>query len=256
MLAGRRILLPAASSAILEQTFGKGWKTPDPGFKHQSSSRRIDKAYFIDSPRLSKLYWKQFYRDNNVTEGSPFAKFVAGRLPQNCTIIEVGCGTGRDAIFFAEHGHAVFGADRAEEGVRRASAAADEGKLQARFQVVDAANREELGAFLNDVPTAGQVVIYMRFFLHSIPLPVQEVIFDEISRLPADFMLTLEFRTDKDTLQPKVYGEHYRRYIKPSEVIESLELRGFTIIFEEAGTGLSPFGDEDPHLARIIARKS
>lgn len=255
MIAGRRIFLPAASPAILEQTFGKGWKSPDPGFKHQSSSRRINNAYFVDRAQLSKLYWKQFYRDNNVTDGSPFAKFVAGRLPPKCTIIEIGTGTGRDAIFFAEHGHTVFGADRAVEGVERATAGAEEGKLQARFQVVDAANRKQLEEFLGGITLTGQAVVYMRFFLHSIPLEVQELIFDEICRLPSGFLLALEFRTDQDARQPKVYGEHYRRYIKPSEVVESLGSRGFSIDFEEAGTGLSPFGTEDPHLARILAKK-
>ena len=255
-LAGRRIMLPVASPAILEQTFGKGWKTPDRGFKHESPSRRIDKAYFVAKPKLSALYWKQFYRDNNVTEGSPFAKFVANRLPPQSTIVEIGCGTGRDAVFFAEHGHTVFGADRADEGVKRASAAASGRGVQAHFSVVDASNRDELAAFVHNVPVSAQGVVYMRFFLHSIPLEVQELIFDEISRLPSGYLLALEFRTDKDALQPKVYGEHYRRYIAPSSVTGSLERRGFKIEFEEQGTGLSPFGDEDPHLARILARKS
>lgn len=256
MLAGRRILLPAASPAILEQTFGKGWRTPDPGFKHQSASRRINEAYFIERVQLSKLYWKQFYRDNNVTDGSPFAQFVAKRLPARCTIIEIGSGTGRDAVFFAEHGHCVFGADRAIEGVERATAAAQESKLKVTFRVVDAADREQLQTFLGSVTPSGQTVVYMRFFLHSIPREVQELIFDEISRLPSGFLLALEFRTDQDSGQPKVFGEHYRRYIKPSEVVESLVSRGFDIEFEVAGTGLSPFGKEDPHLARILARKA
>ena len=255
MLAGRRIMLPEAAPAILAQTFGSGWKVPDPGFKHNSATRRIDPAYYVDRARLSKLYWKQFYRDNNVTEGSPFAKFVAGRLPPKCTIIEIGSGTGRDAIFFAEHGHAVFGADRAAEGVERAAAAARDGGLQASFQVVDAADRAQLRAFLDRIAVDGKSVVYMRFFLHSIPREVQELIFDEISRLPAGFLLALEFRTDQDAHQPKVYGEHYRRYIKPSEVLHSLSARGFRIEFEEEGTGLSPFGKEDPHLARILAKK-
>lgn len=254
-LAGRRIMLPVASPAILEQTFGKGWRTPDRGFKHESPSRRIDKAYFVPQPRLSALYWKQFYRDNNVTEGSPFAKFVASRLAPQSTIVEIGCGTGRDAVFFAQHGHSVFGADRAEEGVRRAEAAARECG-QTRFEVVDASSRQELSAFLDSVPTSKQGVVYMRFFLHSIPVEVQELIFDEVARLPSGYLLALEFRTDKDALQPKTYGEHYRRYIKPSSVTESLERRGFRIDFEEEGTGLSPFGEEDPHLARILARKT
>lgn len=255
MLAGRRIMLPTASPEILKQIFGDGWKTPDRGFKHQSATRRLHKAYFVDSPRLSALYWKQFYRDNNVTDGSPFAKFVAGRLPPKSTVIEIGCGTGRDAIFFAEHGHAVFGADRAEEGVMRASNAANEHGAQADFRIVDAANRDDLVAFLSSVSTNGQVVVYMRFFLHSIPLDVQELIFDEVARLPSGLLLALEFRTDKDALQPKIYGDHYRRYIKPTEVVHSLERRGLKIEFDEEGTGMSPFGDEDPYLARILARK-
>jgi len=254
-LGNREVMLPEASPGILEQTFGHGWRTPDRGFKHQSPSRRIDKKYFLDQVRLSELYWKQFYRDNNVSDGSQFAKFVAGRLDPSSTVLEIGSGTGRDAIFFAEHGHVVFGADRAAEGVQRASATAGERSLKAAFHVVDASDESELSRFVESVPQSGPLVVYMRFFLHSIPVAVQELIFDVISRLPPGFLLALEFRTDKDAHQPKTYADHYRRFIEPGEVAASLKRRGFTIDFEEQGTGLSPFGDEDPHLARILARK-
>src|SRR5690606_31160281 len=100
-------------------------------------------------------------------------------------------------------------------------------------------------------------VVYMRFFLHSIPKAVQETIFDAVSDvLPGGFVMALEFRTDKDADQRKTYGDHYRRFIDPREVVDSLSRRGYAIEFEHAGTGLSPYGDEDPHLARILARKA
>lgn len=255
-MAGHEVLLPAASEDILRQTFGDGWKTPDRGFSHKSSTRRMDDRYLLTERETAALYWKQFYRDNDVSEGSSFARFVAEQLPAETTVIEIGSGTGRDAVFLAEHGHTVFGSDRAAEGVKRATDAAAAKGLKTSFHVVDAADRDQLAAYVQSAPTEGARLVYMRFFLHSIPEEVQELIFDVISDLPPGFQLALEFRTDKDEAQKKVFGIHYRRFIPPSEVTESLKRRGFVIEHEESGFGLSPWQDEDPHLARILARKS
>jgi hypothetical protein len=254
-LGAHELMLPSGSPRILEQTFGPGWRTPDQGFSHHSATRRIDKRYFIGKTKLSKLYWRQFYRDNNVSEGSPFAKFLAERINPESTIIEIGCGTGRDAIFFSEHGHSVYACDRAEEGIKRATMKAREEELSTTFAIVDADKEDQLSAFLASAPRGNQLVVYMRFFLHSIPEKTQESILDAVARVPTRLNVALEFRTDQDASQPKVYGEHYRRFIKPSEVTNALTARGFEITYEKQGTGLSPFGEEDPHLARILAVK-
>jgi hypothetical protein len=76
-----------------------------------------------------------------------------------------------------------------------------------------------------------------------------------VDLLPGGFTLYAEFRTTRDRELPKVYGEHSRRYIDEKAFAAKLTgTWGFDVEHLEAGRGLAPYRDEDPHLARIIAR--
>lgn len=101
------------------------------------------------------------------------------------------------------------------------------------------------------------VLFYLRFFLHSIPEDVQDRLMQVIADVarPGD-MLAAEFRTDKDEARSKTYGDHYRRFQNGPAFGRSLHQRyGFEILEEQEGTGLSVYGDEDPELYRVIARR-
>ncbi|WP_343993143.1 hypothetical protein, partial [Nocardioides dubius] len=69
-------------------------------------------------------------------------------------------------------------------------------------------------------------------------------------------LFAAEFRTDKDESVQKVHGNHYRRFQNAVEFRDSLTAKfGFgEVLFEVEDTGLSPYGDEDPVLYRVIAR--
>ena len=45
------------------------------------------------------------------TTPSPFATWVADRLEPRQHILDVGCGNGRDSVYFAEQGHRVTALD-------------------------------------------------------------------------------------------------------------------------------------------------
>lgn len=45
---------------------------------------------------------------------SPLAELALPYLPEHSKILELGCGVGRDAIFFASHGHTVIATDGSE----------------------------------------------------------------------------------------------------------------------------------------------
>jgi cyclopropane fatty-acyl-phospholipid synthase-like methyltransferase len=53
-------------------------------------------------------------------------------------VLDAGCGTGENALFFASRGYRVTGIDFVEEAIRRARAKADERGLMAKFLVKDA----------------------------------------------------------------------------------------------------------------------
>ena len=54
------------------------------------------------------------------------------------SVLDVGCGTGENALMLAERGHDVLGVDTAETAIDRARAKARERGLDARFRVHDA----------------------------------------------------------------------------------------------------------------------
>ncbi|QJW84128.1 hypothetical protein HK414_10240 [Ramlibacter terrae] len=111
------IKVPKNNEAMLAQIYGTTWRIPNAGFKHKASTRHWDRRYHLTVPEVSSLYWKQFYRDNPIAGGSPFAMFIAEKLRRDSLVVELGCGSGRDSVYFAQHNHTVFASDRADEAL-------------------------------------------------------------------------------------------------------------------------------------------
>lgn len=261
-LSNAEIAVPANSEEILTQLFGPNWRTPDPGFSHLSDSRIVDRNYWLGPSELTVLHWAQFYRDNAPAEPSPFALEMALRLGEPGAMIELGCGSGRDSIYFASQGWHVWASDRSTEAIDRATHAGD-GKMadNPHFSSVDASSPAQLQDFVKHVLEAttesNQLVIYLRFFLHAVDEQTEQTIFDTlVTTIERPFRLCAEFRTAEDRRLSKAHGQHYRRYIDTDEFVARLPRRwGFELDHFEKGQGLSPFGDEDPFLCRIIARR-
>jgi tetratricopeptide (TPR) repeat protein/SAM-dependent methyltransferase len=252
----REIPVPRNAEDILAQLYGPGWRQPDPGFTHFSRTRIMRSEFHLGLGEANEPYWRQFYREHRVDGASSFATFVAGRLPAGCTLIDVGCGSGRDSLYFAQRGHTVVGVDRSAEAVGRAREACQEARVEgARFEQLDASSRQDIVRFLSQDWLSGEAVVYLRFFLHSVEESTEDTLISAlVDALPGGFRLCAEFRTTQDGSLPKVYGDHYRRYIDEEGLAEKLRGLGFEIEHLEAGRGFSPYEGEDPHLARIIAR--
>ena len=128
-----------------------------------------------------------------------------------------------------------------------------------RFEVCDVAVADDVTALLAGATAdpAVPVVFYLRFFLHAVSEDVQEMLMQTIADLarPGD-MFAAEFRTDKDQARSKAFGPHYRRFQNGPAFGRALHERyGFDVLDEQEGTGLSVYGDEDPELYRVIARR-
>jgi cyclopropane fatty-acyl-phospholipid synthase-like methyltransferase len=78
---------------------------------------------------------------------------VADRI--NGSILDAGCGTGDNALFFASQGHKVTGIDFIEEAIHRARRKAAERGVSATFLVMDALALKDLPEVFGSVIDSG-----------------------------------------------------------------------------------------------------
>jgi SAM-dependent methyltransferase len=201
-------------------------------------------------------YWNDFYAGAATTSRplpSQFAAFVAGELDRPHHVIEFGCGSGRDSVFFSSHGHRVTGVDSSEIAVKACRELADGLGESATF-LVAAVDADDLLAQLEIGP--GPVAVYARFFVHAITDAEEESFLDLAARLtsPGD-ILAVEYRTVRDLSGAKVTGRHYRRFVNPATFQARALGRGFNVTYAVEGFGFAKYRQDDAYVARAILAK-
>lgn len=190
-------------------------------------------------------YWDKFYTANGVVhEPSTFARHVEGNyLETGGTLLELGCGNGRDAVFFAEKGKKVAALDLSSQAI----------------QNLTSMNIKNTEFFNQDFSQLSNFKdfdhVYSRFTLHSIDDQSEQVVFQQLPNvLKSGGLFFLEARSLKDENLSKTFGtEHFRRYLNFEATVDKLEKLNFKILEKIESQGLSPYKNEDPFLIRIVA---
>lgn len=205
-------------------------------------------------------YWANYYgKDLAPEEPSNFAKYIAGRFDhEKINMIELGCGNGRDARFFAKHGWAVRAVDQCAPEITHDQSQEDNpGKLS--YEVADFTTLEDVESPYD--------LVYSRFTLHSVGKAEQDRTLEWAQRnLTNNGLLCIETRGQKNEIYQKgqpvegepdafIYDQHYRRFVEFNEFKRSIENTGFKIIESAEETGFAPFEGTDYHFIRIIAEK-
>lgn len=254
-------LIPVNAEQVVAHLYGDDWRRPKPGFNWNLDRTAHAEEGTLSTQQRSTVYWANFYAHMEYTQGSTFFEYVNSRAETPQVILDIGCGDGRDSCAFGAAGRMVTGLDMSEVGIDHARAHAVQTNVNAKvsFEVCDVGDAERLGSLVagrfagSDEP----VMFYLRFFLHSITEQVQGTLMGVIrdQARPGD-VFAAEFRTDKDEETSKVHGKHYRRFQNGLAFGQRLaDDYGFTVLYEEEGTGLSPYKGEDPVLYRVIARR-
>lgn len=157
---GRMLPVPADTPAILEVSYGKNWRVPDPSFRHLPGpeiTRRFDG--WFGSLWRGRRSWRQYNATAPLAE-SDFAHWVADRLEPGIRVVDIGSGAGADLVWFAEHGHPVVGLDYAFAGRRQ------QGVVRDTLNLYDLRDAQTRGALLarNPAPT----VLYARNLLETL----------------------------------------------------------------------------------------
>lgn len=196
-------------------------------------------------------YWESYYKKNKMDmRPSPFANFLTSNYKLDGNIIELGCGNGRDAVYFAKNGSDVIGVDQCQITIDRLNKI---GILNTKFIADDFTNLSLLQEYHN---------IYSRFTLHSIDSESELRTIKWASKVLNSGVFAIEVRSVKDDLfgqgeliaKNTWFTDHARRFVNFEEIKNILITNGFYIIYEEESRGLAPYKNEDPVVIRIIAK--
>lgn len=109
--------------------------------------------------RMTGLPWDASYADGpapwDVGGPQPAMARVAAEGGFTGAVLDVGCGTGDNALHLASLGLAVLGVDVAGTAIARARAKAADRGLDAEFEVADAFHLEDLGRTFDSVLDCG-----------------------------------------------------------------------------------------------------
>lgn len=199
--------------------------------------------------------WDKFYAGNEqVFFPSEFAKSVLPQLKRGRSVLDVGCGNGRDSIFFAQNGLDVTAIDMSREAIA---------------QLVK--REPKIHSVCGDVLTATIFTeqkydsIYSRFFIHALAEEQEAALLERCYiALRMGGQLFIETRCTQDELcgvgdrlsdTEWVVDGHYRRFIVPEQLTAQLSSLGFVHIQSECARGLAPFDSADPVILRVTAEK-
>lgn len=210
----------------------------------------------VQDPIDNTDYWNQYYQNKICsTEPSPFAKYVSTLVDAGKTMVDLGCGNGRDTIYFAGRGMKMTAIDLSDSAI---SILKQQSIPNTEFICADFVNQP-------DPHGNGYDYAYSRFTIHSINQTQERVLLRSIfGALRHGGKFFVEVRSIHDPLFGRgealernafFYDNHYRRFIVLDELKTGLQEFGFQIEYAQEKTGFAPYGNDDPPVIRIVAKK-
>lgn len=235
-------LLPTISNPedFFLKYYGSDWRKPIENL--HASSENVSRDL---------VYWMSYYDQHfQPFEPSNFAHFALSKIDTGDSVIDLGCGNGRDSLFFAQNGHLTYGIDQCNN-------------------IIDLLNNKGIALFkgvcadftnLSDNYKARHA--YSRFSLHSITENAEERLIKWVSSNITGLFF-IESRSDHDSLNGQD-SDHYRRFININKLLEKLIGAGFSILYAEISRGFSPYNSDfnvdynelDPMLIRVVCKNN
>jgi tellurite methyltransferase len=209
---------------------------------------------------MDQNYWKDYYSKNRQNkQPSLFAKYISENYVsgKKTKLIELGCGNGRDSIYYGERGLNVLAVDQVDEEIDFLN------KRFGKFKNLEFKS----GDFTNLKNDEMFEIIYSRFTLHSINLVEQNRVLNwAYNQLNQNGFFCVEVRGHKNELYQKgekvanekdafIYNNHYRRFLEFETFCNELLVIGFNIEYSNEAKGFAPFNDTNETFIRVIAKK-
>lgn len=204
---------------------------------------------------LDQSYWNHYYKNDNAPcSPSDFAKFALQYMQRDHTLIDLGCGNGRDSIFFCENAIRVTAVDSAIAAIN---------SIDKRKMPIITINDD----FTRVLAMASQEYdyCYARWSLHAINEDqLNKLLPSAYNALKKEGLFYIEARTINDCkygqgvkigINEFYFDNHYRRFLNPEDIKKQLENLGFEIVYFAESDTFSIVQEDAPTLIRIVARK-
>lgn len=201
-------------------------------------------------------YWNDFYQNKfSISEPTAFARTILPYLEPGKRLVDVGCGNGRDSLFFYRNGLRVLGIDASDVAIRQLQKETKEGWL------------EFLCGDFTYLPDERETYdyCYSRFTLHAISQEQSGRLLTHAAQLlKSGGTIWIEARSVNDELYGKgvplgknefFYNDHYRRFIEKEALKKELEQFGFSVVYIEESRDFAPFQNERPAIIRAVGVK-
>ncbi|RNL66203.1 hypothetical protein EFK50_00830 [Nocardioides marmoriginsengisoli] len=257
-LEGVSFPAPADVPRFLEFTYGPGWKVPDPAFHFGHPPANVRRmSHWFRGTRSRLPHWQEFYKGPHrevPSEPSLFARWAAERMEPKDRIIELGSGTGRDAIWFTQEGHGTVGSDYCGSARTAAKQATAKAGLKIRYRPI---NPESLHSVLTTATKFAHDPhprhIYARGLIDALAPSGRIGLWRFCAIAGRRGGLTfLEFRTDAERGARKHFGKHARTFARPAAIVAEIERHGGRVVEQTTGRGLAPLGKENPVICRLV----
>tara|TARA_B100000965_G_scaffold393360_1_gene404100 strand:- start:245 stop:886 length:642 start_codon:yes stop_codon:yes gene_type:complete len=211
----------------------------------------IDQNNSIYNSNAVKNFWDDYYRNKKfVFSNSDFSKLVKPYLKENSSIIDIGCGDGRDSIYFAKNKLFTEGIDISKKAIEINKQY--ENKFL-KFTVLDLKNINSFNKFYD--------FAYCRFLFHAINEDIENDLLIWMSNNIKSSIFIETRILDKDILNIKL--DHYRRHFQEQDFINKLKSFDFKIIYSKSSKNFSRYKKEynvsdlkhDPLLLRVVISK-
>ena len=196
------------------------------------------------------IYWSEYYKKHsNSFKPSLFSKAVMKYIAKGDKLIDLGCGNGRDTIFFAKQKIYSCGVDIIYDEIDLLNSLYKNNKYLS-FCNADFAN----------LPNNKYNHAYSRFTLHSVNSKIEDSLLNWISKNISQYFF-IEVRSDKDKLFGK-NTDHYRRFLNLEKLLTKLIKNNFQIIYSEISKDFAPYLNEygvnynenNPAVIRVVCQ--
>ena len=207
---------------------------------------------------MEVTFWDEHYKGFETTSPSTFAEYCCSNIVlKTDTIVEIGCGNGRDGVLLAQSCFRYTGIDQSEEALLVFQNRLYEFGLLGENLILQKADvtKIQLSSLIPD--QGGRLVFYLRFSLHSVGESFENELLEFISELPTSCVLLVEARTVFDPLfglgnmisDTEYVTDHYRRFLRP-DIFLAKVTNSFNIEYFELAKGRAVFQSEDPLVLR------